>query len=416
MTRSAERNGLELAFADKHSRGRHAHRSIRTILEAVRTHLDMDVAFVAEFAHGRRAFRHVVARSVEAPVAPGQSDPLEETYCQRVVEGRLPELMRNAAEHEEARALPVTAALPVGAHLSVPIRLRDGRCFGTFCCFSHTPDYSLNERDVQVMRVFATLAAEQIDEELESQREHDEVRQRVQAVLTGEVLSSVYQPVVCVERRRLIGFEALSRIGAEPIRTPDRWFIDAERAGLGVALETLALRCALRGLRHLPDGLFLTLNVSPNMLANGDMERVLAGCPLDRIVLEVTEHSVIEHYQELARSLDPLRARGLRLAVDDAGAGYASFKHVLSLAPDLIKLDISITRGIDTDRARFALAAALVRFAEETGGDIVAEGVETDGEFAALRELGIAHAQGYLLGRPMPIGHAADLARTRARQ
>lgn len=410
MTSSAGPMGLELAFAHDPAAAHAEPRSIRSILEAVRTHLDMDVAFVAEFAKGRRAFRHVVARSGDGPMAAGDSDPLDETYCQRVIEGRLPSLIRNALEHDEARGLAVTASLPVGAHLSVPIRLSDGRCFGTFCCFSHTPDYSLNQRDLKVMRVFAALAAERIEEQLEAEREHDEVRHRVLAVLDDGLLSSVYQPVICVERCRVIGFEALSRIGAEPLRAPDRWFIDAERAGLGVPFETLALRRALRGLAHLPDELFLTLNVSPNMLLHGDMEDVLGDSPLERIVLEVTEHSIIEHYHELARAIDPLRSRGLRLAVDDAGAGYASFKHVLSLAPDLIKLDNSITRGIDSHRARYALAAALVRFAEETGGDIVAEGVETDAEFTALRRLGIAHAQGYLLGRPLPIEQAVRLA------
>jgi EAL domain-containing protein (putative c-di-GMP-specific phosphodiesterase class I) len=99
----------------------------------------------------------------------------------------------------------------------------------------------------------------------------------------------------------------------------------------------------------------------------------------------------------------------LRIAVDDAGAGYASFRHILNLAPDLIKLDVFLTQNIHTDRARRALAAALIRFSEETGSKIIAEGVETTLQLKVLRELGVTKAQGYLLGRPMPLASASEL-------
>jgi EAL domain-containing protein (putative c-di-GMP-specific phosphodiesterase class I) len=112
--------------------------------------------------------------------------------------------------------------------------------------------------------------------------------------------------------------------------------------------------------------------------------------------------------------LRPLRSDGLRLAVDDAGAGYASFRHILKLAPDIIKLDMSLTRHIDTNRSCRALASALIRFAAETGSTVVAEGVETDAELHALRELGVVKMQGYLLGRPMTIESAARLCRSAA--
>ena len=107
----------------------------------------------------------------------------------------------------------------------------------------------------------------------------------------------------------------------------------------------------------------------------------------------------------------PLRSAGLRVAVDDAGAGYASFKHILNLAPDIIKLDVSITRDIDTDFSRQALAAALVRFAQSTRGLLVAEGAETEAELATLRALDVRLAQGFALGRPMELDAALELAR-----
>ena len=138
-------------------------------------------------------------------------------------------------------------------------------------------------------------------------------------------------------------------------------------------------------------------------LLKGSLDAVLAGFPFERLMLEVTEHASVDDYSLIAAALKPLRERRLKLAVDDAGAGYASFRHILKLQPDVIKLDVSLIRKIDSDTGCRALAAALIRFAEETGSKIVAEGVETVAELQALCELKVNKAQGYLLGRPASI-------------
>ncbi|MCO6058006.1 EAL domain-containing protein [Pseudomonas sp. MOB-449] len=130
---------------------------------------------------------------------------------------------------------------------------------------------------------------------------------------------------------------------------------------------------------------------------------LLATCTPGQIVLEITEHDVVADYEGLSAGLAPLRSLGIRLAVDDAGAGYASFRHILMLKPDIIKLDGSLTQNIDSDPTRRALAVALIQFAAETGSKIVAEGVETLSELNILRDLNVNKAQGFLLGRPMPI-------------
>jgi EAL domain-containing protein (putative c-di-GMP-specific phosphodiesterase class I) len=119
--------------------------------------------------------------------------------------------------------------------------------------------------------------------------------------------------------------------------------------------------------------------------------------------LEITEHEAIDDYATLADALAPLRERGLRVAVDDVGAGYASLRHALQLAPDMVKMDISLTRDIDRDAGRRALATALISFAAETDMTIVAEGIETAGELHALRELGVKYGQGFYLARPAPL-------------
>jgi EAL domain-containing protein (putative c-di-GMP-specific phosphodiesterase class I) len=148
--------------------------------------------------------------------------------------------------------------------------------------------------------------------------------------------------------------------------------------------------------------MFLSVNSSHHTAASSELVDRLDGAE-HRIVLEITEHEEIEDYGALAQALEPLRQRGLRVAVDDVGAGYASLRHALQLAPDMVKMDISLTRGVDRDPGRRALAAALISFAGETNMTIVAEGIETVAELAALRELGVRYGQGFYFARPAPL-------------
>jgi len=375
--------------------------SLDRLLQAIRKHMGMDVAFISEFKDGRRFFRQVEIGESALAIKPGDSDPLQESYCQRVVDGRLPELIRDACVNIEALKLPATRAVPVGAHLSVPIRLANGHVYGTFCCFSHAPDPTLTERDLKVMRVFSDMAADQIQLDLDRQQFRHQVEDRIEAVLRTGGLRMVYQPIVDVATGRVAGFESLARFESDPYRTPDLWFAEAAQVGRLVELESQAIRLALSGLAGLPESVYVTVNASPETIVKGAVADVLRGQPLQRLVVEVTEHQAIECYEDIADAIEPLQRDGLRIAIDDAGAGYASFRHVLNLHPHIVKLDNSITHAIDVDRSRRALAAALCGFAAETGCGIVAEGVETQAELEAVRALGIGKAQGYHLGRPM---------------
>lgn len=378
------------------------------ILKAVRAHLGMDVAFVSEFLDGRRYFRNIDSAGA-APMEVGDSSPFDEGYCQRVVDGRLPQLIPDTAMVPEAMAIPVTTALPVGAHLSVPIRLRDGQVYGTFCCVSYAPDTSLNDRDIGVMRAFADLTAIEIQREVDARRERDDALRRINAAIDEQQMSLAYQPIYTLDAHRIAGLECLARFSAAPQRSPDVWFAEATNVGLGVRLELAAFQMALASLPLLPAGVHLAVNVSPAAVLTGEVAHALDGVLAGRIILEVTEHAAIDDYEELSTALAGVRAKGVRLAVDDAGAGYASFRHILNLRPDIIKLDMSLTREIDRDVARRALAAALIGFARETGSLIVAEGIETVSELDAVRALGAHMGQGYYLGRPMPIDRVADL-------
>jgi EAL domain-containing protein (putative c-di-GMP-specific phosphodiesterase class I) len=375
-------------------------KTLQSIVRTIRKHLGMDVAFLAEFANGRRFFRYVDSPHSDQPVKVDASDALEASYCARVVDGRLPELIHDAAQLPEARALPATLAVPVGAHLSVPIRLRDGRTYGTLCCFSFTADASLNHRDLATMKAFADLAAEQIDQNLEAELARETMAARINDLLSLDTMSTVYQPIFNFSEGRVAGLEALTRFSLAPGRSPHIWFDEAAQVGRGVELEIKAMALALGEMEAIPPDVYIGVNASPETLLSRDFQSALSSKPLSRIVVEVTEHAVIEHYKDLAAAIRPLREKGLRLAVDDAGAGYASFRHILRLAPDIIKLDMTITRHIDTDPSRRALARAFISFAAETKATIIAEGVESAEELAVLREIGINKAQGHYIAKP----------------
>jgi EAL domain-containing protein (putative c-di-GMP-specific phosphodiesterase class I) len=308
-------------------------------------------------------------------------------------------------------ALPMTQAIPIGKHVSVPVRMPDGSVYGMFCCVGFKADRSLQQRDLQIMKVFADLAAFEIDDDLQAARAAAEKQDRIRTVIDNQQISMLYQPIWRLGNARPLGFECLSRFAGLPRRSPDKWFTEAAEAGLGTSLELAAVRLGLSALKSLPTDIYLAVNVSPQTILTDELRDVLDGFPAEQIVLEITEHAHIEDYDRLLQALEPLRRRGIRLAVDDAGAGYSSLQHILHVRPDLIKLDVTLTRNINLDPARKALASALVVFARETGSRIIAEGVETASELNALRTIGIEKAQGFFLGRPMPLPEAARLVR-----
>jgi EAL domain-containing protein (putative c-di-GMP-specific phosphodiesterase class I) len=127
------------------------------------------------------------------------------------------------------------------------------------------------------------------------------------------------------------------------------------------------------------------------------------GSPRERIVLELTEHAPVDDYDALREEMASLRESGIRFAVDDVGAGFSSLRHVVSLRPEFIKLDIALTLGVERDTVRTALVSTMVSFADRAGTTVIAEGIETRAQLEILQELGVALGQGFLLGRPGPM-------------
>ncbi len=227
------------------------------------------------------------------------------------------------------------------------------------------------------------------------------VRQRVTRLMERAELQVALQPITDVTRGTFAGAEALARFPDD--RRPDLWFAEAHRVGLGTDLELLALRVALDTVDHLPPSAFLSVNASPALILDERFTALLTATPcptVERLVVEITEHEAVGSYDDIVRALQPLRERGLRLAVDDTGAGYASFSHVLRLRPDTIKLDRSIVAKITTDAAARALVTAVVLLALEMNATVTGEGLETVEELRTAVDLGIDHAQGYVLGCP----------------
>lgn len=375
---------------------------LQQLLHAARAHLDMEVGFISEFREQERVFRFVDHAEGAEVIRAGDSDPLEMSYCRKVVDGDLPEVIHDAQALPEAQALPVTRELGIGAHVSVPIRLSDGTIYGTFCSFDTRPEPTLNERDRALMRMFSDLAAGLIEQDINSVREEQEKRNRIHGVLKTDSITMVWQPIVDVASRGIAGVECLARFPRPPERRPDQWFDEAASIGLADTLEARAIEKGLDILCRLPATTYITCNSSVSALSTSRrIMELLERLPLDRVVLEITEHAIIEDYAAVATLLAPLRKRGLRLAVDDAGAGYASFRHILWLKPDFIKLDMSLIRDINDDFGRQALVASLLRFVREMDGTMIAEGVETAAELATLERLGVENAQGYLFHKPL---------------
>jgi EAL domain-containing protein (putative c-di-GMP-specific phosphodiesterase class I) len=255
-----------------------------------------------------------------------------------------------------------------------------------------------------------TLRRQNVDllEQILSRAEHEEQtadllrerRERIEDVLAGHRFHIVFQPIIDLATGRPRGAEALTRFDSGELSGPAEWFAEASAVGLGTELEMAAAGTALRALEDLPPSCYLSLNVSPETAISGRVESLLGEEAPARIVLELTEHTRVSDYSDLVGGLLPLRQLGARVAVDDAGSGFASLEHVLQLSPDIIKLDRILIHNVATDAARRAMITSLVTFAHEVGAVLVAEGIETAEELGALRRLKVDCGQGFYLARP----------------
>jgi len=433
-------------------------RAVTDLLEAVRHRLRMDVAWLARSDGDLLVIEAIDGDGSSFGVQPGATIRVSATSRPPVVTGGPPQIVRDVRGVKGQRRSSAARALKAGAYVAVPVFERDGAFYGTLSALSHDRRPDLQERDAR----FLCLAAEMITDSVSDLRRVWEGRSafwdRVGAVIDAGGPSMVFQPIADLGARdRIVGVEALARFpsfadlcpaeaaaaraapsnGAVPsdeaprpanerlddaqqapsawpgggrdtgLAEPGRWFALAAAVGLGVELELAAVRAALTRLPLLPEDLSLSVNVSPSTVG-AELVELIRHVDPNRLLLEITEHHRLEEGAEAFEVLREIRARGVRVGADDVGSGYAGLSQLLTLRPDLVKMDRFLTQGIDVDPARQVIAGALIQIADEIGASMLAEGIETPRELATVRAARVRLAQGNYIAPPSDLPLALD--------
>ncbi len=385
--------------------------AVHRLLTVARTSLRMSVAWVSEFVGTDQVLRFVDAEPGTDAPAEGSSMPLSGTYCARVLDGSFPRVIPDVRRAAAAALLDTAPDVDIGAYVGVPLLGPTGTAVGMLCAVDPMACARLEARDLAALELLAQvlhdLQQRAVSAE-EAVQERRLLRTTMTEVLSGAGRHPVLQPIVDLTTGRVFAAEGLTcftaaspaQPGEATLRSPAQWFDDASRLDLREDLDVATAEAVLDLLATVPADVAVTINLAPDTLLTERLVDLLAGRELHRIVVEMTEHAPVTDYDALRAALQPYRDRGLRLAVDDAGAGYASLRHVLSVSPDLVKVDMALTRGADEDVARRTLLSALASFADGVGCRLIAEGVETPGELAAVAGCGISLVQGYALAPP----------------
>ncbi|MFN8624155.1 MAG: EAL domain-containing protein [Chloroflexota bacterium] len=358
---------------------------------------------VARFDHDGSAIplALVTADGAELPVGGLQAARGREVFDQ-LVHGPFVETWDPGDPSDWGRAL---APYGINAIAHLPVRFAN-EVLGAMSAGATGPDAAARLREaLGTLAEFADLGGVVLGPALMEQSARGARTRTMRRVIEERRFRPLYQPIVDLRTAAIQGYEALTRFSSgEP---PDECLREAWEIGLGVELELAILRAAIEGSEQLPAGHWLNLNVSPRLLVMApDLAGLLRTAAARPIVLEVTEHEQVANYALLREAVRSM-GDGLRLAVDDAGAGAANFGHIVELRADFVKLDISLIRGIDTDIGRQALVVGMRHFARAAGCRLIAEGVETAAEATTAAALGTELGQGYLFGSPAPADHWA---------
>jgi EAL domain-containing protein (putative c-di-GMP-specific phosphodiesterase class I) len=406
----------------------------------------MDAAWLSHADGDRALIEAVDGDSASFGVVPGTTINNAATYFPLVLSGELPNLIPDVRRNERAARLPVTRDMGAVAYAAVPVFERDGSFYGMLAAVAHDPRPGLQERDGRFLRLAAEVATDCVSDLRLVWKRQRGFWDRVSTIIDTGGPSMVFQPITDLagRRHRIVGVEALARFPTAadepaepaPAHRPDiavgeddvgamlaatragrtgpcagvdhppgdteRWFACAAAVGLGTELELAAVRAALAQLPRVPPAVFMSINISAST-CGAELVELISGVEPRRILLEITEHSRLEEDSAAFRLLAEVRRRGVRIGADDVGAGYANLSQLVTLRPDLVKMDRYLTHGIDTDPARRAIASALVQVADEIGAAVLAEGVETAGELATLRATRVRLGQGNHIARPAPL-------------
>ena len=378
---------------------------INEILEHARESLSFDVVFLVEYDKELAEVVAATGSDFSDKFHVGVKYPLGDTYSYHALHGDLPFFIADTHADSKARELPLTRMMGIRSFASSHVRLGDGRVFGALCCLSRSVNTSSAAMDLKLLRVLANLIGSHMDRQFEVTVRKNAVKERIQRVIENQAFQTVFQPIMDLRSNQIVGYEALSRFNENPYRTPDKWFSEAKTVGMSVDLEIAAFARALSMRGRICDRCYLSVNLSPETLVSERFLALIGGAENchSNLVVEVTEHMTIDDYLPLTGAVERVKNAGIRVAVDDVGAGYAGLRHIIQINPSIIKLDMSLTRDVHCFRSKQAMISALSAFAARMGIKIVAEGVEVREELDALRILGIDFAQGYLIGRPASV-------------
>ena len=376
-----------------------AEQQVAELLRTAKQALGMSVAFLTRM-DGATQYLEVVESSVPFLFKEGNQQVQETSLCQAILDKKLPPVIPNLKDFPVAMRLPAARLPRIRSYVSVPVVLSDGTLYGTFCGAGLTSDKDLTKRDKSLMDVLARAAAVILEPEVVEQARAAEIEGRLLPVVEAGGPLVVLQPIVDLATGLRIGAEALSRFPQDWGKAPDVCFEEAHSIGLGPALEILALQRAANHLNRVTG--YVAMNVSPGTLLTAECTDLLSRLPLTRILLELSEHDQVHDYDALTAVLAPLRQQGMRLAIDDVGAGFSSLRHIVLTAPDVIKLDRSIVDGVSRDSVLATLVRSLVDFGRGCGARVVAEGIETVEDAETLLALGVDYGQGWHYGRPGP--------------
>ena len=370
------------------------------LLHRARAVMEMPVAFIARMDGTTQTLEHVDS-GLPLLFREGYQAPRATSLCQWILDGELPPVMPDLTVHPAAMALPLARKPRVRSFASVPIELSDGSLYGTLCTASLRRTASAQDRDADLLAVLAQTAAVLLEPHVSGRTRRSALRARYAEVIGAGGPHIVAQPIVDVATGERVGAETLSRFPEDWGLAPDACFREAFEVGLGEDLEFATLARCGRIAEHAIG--YVSMNVCPATVLDPRFPAFMAGLPLPKVLVELSEGYPVDDYDNLLDVLRPLRVRGLRLAIDDVGAGFSSLRHVIRMSPDVIKLDRAVVTGLDADPVARSLVRSLCAFARSAGALVVAEGVETPGEASVLREVGAHLAQGWFYGRPGPV-------------
>ena len=302
-----------------------------------------------------------------------------------------------AGEEEESPYHATLREMGVRATVNAPLRWNEA-IIGDIGLGTCSAEFAISIRErLPTVEEFAVVVAALLGPAIAEHHRVAALRHTINTVIAGREFRPVFQPIVDLESSKVVGYEALTRFDSG--QRPDLCFADAWSVGLGPEMELATLEAAVEVAKRLAPGVWLNLNVSPRLLADPERLRAILWGADRPLVLEVTEHEVIEDYDAVREAIRSL-GKDIRLAVDDAGAGVANFGHIIDLRPDFVKLDISLVRRVNANLGRQAMVVGMRHFSRTAGCRLIAEGVETLEEARTLTALGVEFGQGYLLGRP----------------